>query len=154
MNNECFERLMMTDERKEDKVRKRLSLGWTPSPAYPSRLGVASSVLIELRCKLSEIYLPQVGSSDELTYFLTYSYLFSDKYVKYQLKTFLVFLMAFALPQQQHIILGGLQILVLGCQSHFLSEEKWAVNVARWIAGITFQKIVLVSRSQTTIFKM
>jgi hypothetical protein len=46
MNNECFERLMMTDERKEDKVRKRLSLGWTPSPAYPSRLGVAGSVLI------------------------------------------------------------------------------------------------------------
>jgi len=41
--------------------------------------------------QISEIYLPQVGSSDELTYFLTYLYLFSDKYVKYQLRIFFGF---------------------------------------------------------------
>ena len=29
-----------------DEVHGRLSLGWTPSPAYPGRLGVAGSVLI------------------------------------------------------------------------------------------------------------
>ena len=51
--------------------------------------------LSKLRCKLSEIYLPQARSSDKLTYFLTYLYLFSNKYVKYQLRTFLVFLMSF-----------------------------------------------------------
>ena len=28
------------------EVRERLPLGWTPSPAYPGRLGVAGSVLI------------------------------------------------------------------------------------------------------------
>ena len=29
-----------------DEVRERLSLGWTPLPAYPGRLGVAGSLLI------------------------------------------------------------------------------------------------------------
>jgi hypothetical protein len=43
--------------------------------------------LSELRCKLSEIHLLQVGSSDELTYFLTYLYLFGDKCAKYQLRS-------------------------------------------------------------------
>ena len=43
--------------------------------------------------QISEIYLPQVGSSDELTYFLTYLYLFGDKCAKYQLRKISVFLM-------------------------------------------------------------
>src|SRR5882762_7475597 len=47
----------------------------------------------KLRCELSKNYLPQVGSSDELTYFLTYLYLFGNKCAKYQLSKILVFLM-------------------------------------------------------------
>ena len=36
----------MTGREKGDEVCKRLPLSWTPSPAYPGRLGVAGSVLI------------------------------------------------------------------------------------------------------------
>jgi hypothetical protein len=39
-------------------------------------------LLSKLRCELSKIYLPQVGSSDELPYFLTYLYLFINKCAK------------------------------------------------------------------------
>jgi len=46
MNNECSERLKITGREKDDEVRERLPLGWTPSPAYPGRLGAAGSVLI------------------------------------------------------------------------------------------------------------
>ena len=46
MNNECSERLKMLGREMGDEVHGRLSLGWTPSPAYPGRLGVAGSVLI------------------------------------------------------------------------------------------------------------
>ena len=45
---------------------------------------------IILRCELSEIYLPQVGSPNEMTYFLTYLYLISAS-TNYVSK-FLVFL--------------------------------------------------------------
>jgi hypothetical protein len=38
--------MMMVKGKGTDEVRKRLPLGWTPLPAYPGRLGVASSVLI------------------------------------------------------------------------------------------------------------
>ena len=43
--------------------------------------------------KQGEIYLLEVGSSDELTYFLTYLYLFSNKCAKYKLRTFPIFLL-------------------------------------------------------------
>ena len=36
----------MTGREKDDEVRECLPLGWTPLLAYPSRLGVAGSVLI------------------------------------------------------------------------------------------------------------
>ena len=48
MNNECSERLKMLGRETGDEVRGRLSLGWTPSPAYPGKLGVAGSVLMKL----------------------------------------------------------------------------------------------------------
>ena len=35
------------------EVRERLPFGWTPSPAYPGRLGVAGSVLIETKVRLN-----------------------------------------------------------------------------------------------------
>jgi hypothetical protein len=38
---------MMVERRKRcQQVRERLPLGWTLSPAYPGRLGVAGSMLI------------------------------------------------------------------------------------------------------------
>jgi hypothetical protein len=40
--------MMMVKGKGTDEVRERLPLGWTPSPAYPGRLGVAGSVLIVL----------------------------------------------------------------------------------------------------------
>ena len=50
----------MTVERKMPaKVRERLPFGWTPSPAYPGRLGVAGSMLIVIgkaRCQFKALY--------------------------------------------------------------------------------------------------
>ena len=51
MNNECSKRLKMLSREMGDEVRGRLSLGWTLSPAYPGRLGVAGSVLIAIHKK-------------------------------------------------------------------------------------------------------
>ena len=63
-----------------------------PKLTYSSDLRSFKCELSELRCELSTIYLPQVGTSDELTYFLTYLYLFGNKCAKYQLSKILVFL--------------------------------------------------------------
>jgi hypothetical protein len=38
--------MMMVKGKGTNEVRERLPLGWTLSPAYPSRLGVAGSMLI------------------------------------------------------------------------------------------------------------
>jgi hypothetical protein len=86
--------------------------------------------LSELRCELSKIYLPQVGSLDELTYFLTYLYLFSNKCAKYQLSNFLVFLMDTAKiryrPRPYTVRLTALLIAL--CQSGAGYDRNLGVN--------------------------
>ena len=61
--------------------------------------------LSELRCELREIYSSQVGSSNELTFFITYLHLFGNKGAKYQLSKILVFLMDS--PDGKRIVSGS-----------------------------------------------
>jgi hypothetical protein len=131
-------------EHASGKSRKNLSslADLPPYLTYFSNLGRFKCKLSDLRCELSKIYLPEVGSSDELTYFLTYLYLFCNKCAKYQLSKILVFLMHARIETRLLSSMGvwldaEINKLVLVISSTFSVPDKQCLRfIAVW-GGVT-----------------